>query len=229
MRIGGLQRFSMVDYPGKLSAIIFTQGCNFRCPYCHNPELVEPSLFIEPMDELAIMNFLRSRTNRLDAVTITGGEPTLHHDLDELLGAIKELGYLTKLDTNGSNPHMIDKLLSYKLVDYIAMDIKAPLEKYSLVCGIVADTESIKSSMELIKNSGIDYEFRTTFPAMILGKEDLLEIAYTLGKSRRFFVQKCHHDKNLDNSINYKTSLSDVPLNLLNNFNYTELEEFSIR
>ncbi|HEC86320.1 MAG TPA: anaerobic ribonucleoside-triphosphate reductase activating protein, partial [Thermoplasmatales archaeon] len=133
MIIGGFQRFSLIDYPGKICAIIFTQGCNFRCPYCHNPELVNPKLFQEPIDENDIFRFLEMRKGKLDAVEITGGEPTLQPDLIEFMRKIKAMGFLIKLDTNGTNPEVVEKIIKNKLVDYIAMDVKAPLEKYEKV------------------------------------------------------------------------------------------------
>jgi len=139
MIIGGLQRFSLIDYPGKISAILFTRGCNFRCPYCHNPELVDPQRYAEPWQEEEYWAFLQSRTQKLDAVVVTGGEPTLQEDLEPFLEKIRKMGFLIKLDTNGSNPDVLKDLLSANLVDYIAMDIKAPLEKYSEVAKVPID------------------------------------------------------------------------------------------
>jgi len=160
MKIGGFQRFSLIDYPAKISAIIFTQGCNFRCPYCHNPELVDPKLFTSAIDEDLILSFLRKRVGKLDGVVITGGEPLLQHDLIEFIKKVKEMGYLIKLDTNGSYPEKLERLLD--LIDYIAMDIKAPLEKYHDVVRTDVCTEKIMESITIILNGDIDYEFRTT-------------------------------------------------------------------
>ncbi|MCX5829703.1 MAG: anaerobic ribonucleoside-triphosphate reductase activating protein, partial [Deltaproteobacteria bacterium] len=122
MKIGGLQKVSLIDYPGKVGAVVFTQGCNFRCPYCHNPELVNPTLFREPIPEEDILAFLKTRRGKLDAVTVTGGEPTLQEGLSSFLQQIKDLGFLVKIDTNGSLPAMIGILLEKGLVDYFAMD-----------------------------------------------------------------------------------------------------------
>ena len=162
MRIGGLQEFSLIDYPGKMAAVIFTQGCNFRCPYCHNPELVLPESFEEVVDEQQIFWFLEKRIGRLEAVVITGGEPTIQNGLIGFLQKIKKLGYLIKLDTNGSNPDILSQVLTLGLVDYVAMDVKASIEKYDKLCGCVVNTGAIKESIELIKQSNADHEFRTT-------------------------------------------------------------------
>ena len=127
MVIGGLQKSSLSDFPGRISAIVFTRGCSFRCPYCHNPELVDPSRYAAeiPMDELN--DFFLGRKGKLAGVVVTGGEPTMHQDLPAFLGGLKGMGYAVKLDTNGTNPRMLKRLMSEKLVDFIAMDIKAPL------------------------------------------------------------------------------------------------------
>ena len=130
MNIAGWQKVSLIDYPEKICSILFTQGCNFRCPYCHNPELVEPALFREPLSEKEIFAFLEKRKGKIDAVSITGGEPTIQPDLVEFILPMKDIGYLIKLDTNGSRPDVLGKLISEKLLDYIAMDVKAPLNRY---------------------------------------------------------------------------------------------------
>ncbi len=177
MLIGGLQKFSLIDYPGKLSAIIFTQGCNFRCPYCHNPELVDPQQFSPLLDEREVLRFLETRKNRLDAVEVTGGEPTLQKDLLPFLKKIKEMGFLVKLDTNGSHPEIVQQAIKEKLVDYLALDVKAPLEKYREVTCSKIDPQTIKRIIDLIMASGLDYEFRTTIVKSMLSPDDILKIA----------------------------------------------------
>ncbi len=169
VKIGGIVKQSFIDYPGKLSAVIFTQGCNFRCFYCHNPHLVIPELFrlnkvITVSETLA---FLRTRKSWLEGVVISGGEPTIHHDLPEFLRAIKEIGYPVKLDTNGSEPEMLDHLIKKNLVDFVAMDIKALPEKkpYQNIIGEIPDTDlmqKIIKSVALLKYCKIKVEFRTT-------------------------------------------------------------------
>ncbi len=176
MKIGGFIKFSLIDYPGQMAATLFTQGCNYRCPYCHNADLVLPERFNQTIPESEVFDFLENRKGKLKAVVITGGEPTLHSDLGPFLQKIKDLGYLMKLDTNGSNPNVLQELINTKLVDYIAMDIKAPFNKYDFVTGISADFSTIKESIDLITESGIDHVFRTTVVKSLLSLDDIQEM-----------------------------------------------------
>jgi len=189
MRIGGLQKFSLVDYPGKLSCVIFTQGCNFRCPYCFNPQLVIPEMYESPIAEDKVLSFLERRRGQLDGVVITGGEPTVHEDLPDFLKKIHSMKYLIKLDTNGSHLFMLQEIIRANLVDYIAMDIKALFLKYNLLCGIKVNSDLIKESISLIIRSGVDHEFRTTAVKPLLSFEDLEAIARLVRDGRRYFVQ----------------------------------------
>ena len=198
MIIGGFQKFSLIDYPGKICAIVFTQGCNFRCPYCHNPELVDPKLFLPPIPEEEIFSFLEKRRGKLDAVEITGGEPTLHSDLLEFIGKIKNMGFLVKLDSNGTNPDVIEKAIRKKLVDYLAMDVKAPLDKYRETTGVDVDVDKIKRNIELIMNSGVDYEFRTTIVKSLLSREDILKIGELIKGAKLYILQKFVPSKTLN-------------------------------
>jgi pyruvate formate lyase activating enzyme len=180
MKIGGLQKTSLIDYPGRISAIVFTQGCNFRCPYCHNPELVDPTKYGPVLPEAEVLSFLERRRGKLEAVTVTGGEPTLHADLEEFLQQIKKMGYLVKVDTNGSNPAMLEGLIRGRCVDYLAMDLKGPLHKYRQITNTEVDAAKILRSIELIASSGIDHEFRTTVVRSQLDQEDLIATAKLL-------------------------------------------------
>ena len=162
MRIGGFQKFSLIDYPGLVSAVIFTQGCNFRCPWCHNPELVLPERFGEALDFEQILVFLDSRAGKLDGVTVSGGEPTLQQDLLHGLQELKTRSFKVKMDTNGSRPQILKEALDQGLLDYVAMDIKAPLGSYSQLAGVEVDTAAVEQSIELILHSGIAHHFRTT-------------------------------------------------------------------
>jgi len=216
LKIGGLQKFSLIDYPGKISAIIFTKGCNFRCPYCHNPELVDPKLFTYTIDEDLILSFLRKRVGKLDGVVITGGEPLLQHDLIEFIERIKEMGYLVKLDTNGSYPENLKRVLAKNLIDYIAMDIKAPLEKYHNVVQTDVRTEKIMESITIILNSNIDYEFRTTVVKNLLTEDDLICIAKLIRGAKRYILQKFVMSKILDKSFaNNVKYFSENELNII--------------
>jgi len=187
MLIGGLQKLTLIDYPGKIAATVFTVGCNFSCAFCHNPELVDPEKIKKQpiISEKEFFEFLTNRKGMLEGVCITGGEPTLHKDLPEFIKKIKKLGFSIKLDTNGSNPEMLKKLIDNNLIDYLAMDIKGPLQ-------------IPKKSVELIKNSGIDYEFRTTVVPILHTKEDIIQIAKEISPAKKFFLQQFRPGKNLD-------------------------------
>jgi len=209
MNIGGLQKFSMIDYPSKLAAIIFTLGCNFRCGYCHNPELVLPEKFNPSLDENKILEFFKTRIGKLDAISITGGEPTLQKDLVQFMKKIKDLGFLIKLDTNGTDPKMLKKIIDNKLVDYIAMDIKAPLEKYEGVIKNKVDLENIKKSIKIIMESGLDYEFRTTIVKSQLSVSDLLAIGKLIKGANIYYLQKFVVSKANDEAFLKEKTYSD--------------------
>lgn len=202
MLIGGLQKTSLLDFPGKISAIVFTAGCNFRCGYCHNPDLIRKPTCIKDVFE-----FLNSRKGRLDGVVITGGEPCLQRDLPEFVQKVKAMGYAVKLDTNGSFPDMLEKTLPY--LDYIAMDIKAPLEKYSQITNTPVNTCDILKSIRIIQNSGVDYEFRTTVLKNQISFEDFDKIGELLHGSKRYFLQKFVPSKILDESLREQKSYSN--------------------
>lgn len=211
MLIGGLEKFSLLDYPGYVSAIIFTQGCNFRCQFCYNPMLVWPvkvgkSKYAQATEQQKdhpeiheddLFVFLRSRAGKLDAIVITGGEPCLQKDLPEFIVKIRKLGFLIKLDTNGSYPEILDKLIKQKLVDYIAMDLKAPAEKYEEITGFESNFENIKKSVKMIMQSGLPYEFRTTMVPGFLNKDEINEMGKIIKGSRVWYLQKFKSDIDL--------------------------------
>lgn len=202
MIFGGIQKLTLIDYPGKVAATIFTVGCNFLCPYCHNPELVDPKKIKEQarISEEEILKFLATRRGLLEAVCITGGEPTIFSDLPEFIKKIKDMGFLVKLDSNGSNPQMLEKLLGEGLVDFIAMDIKAPLEKYKKVAGERVSLENIQRSTELVR-SAPDYEFRTTILPALHSKKDILSIGRWLQGSKKYYLQQFKPTKTLDSAF----------------------------
>lgn len=189
MRIGGFQQFSLIDYPGKMAAIVFMQGCNFRCGYCHNPQLVYPERFQTPIEESDILEFLESRRGKLQGVVVTGGEPTIQKGLLEFLAKLKKMGYEVKLDTNGSNPHVLASAIELHLVDFIAMDIKTSLARYEEVIGVKPDIETIKASIDLIIQSNLQHQFRTTMVKPYCSQEDLKEIQVLIGPSRHYVLQ----------------------------------------
>lgn len=202
MLIGGLQKTSLLDFPDKISAIVFTAGCNFRCGYCHNPELINQVTTVKD-----IFEFLNSRKGKLDGVVITGGEPCLQKDLPEFIKKIKSLGFAVKLDTNGSFPEMLEKVLPD--VDYVAMDIKAPLSKYSSIVNTEIDTNKILKSINILKNSHLDYEFRTTVIKSQLSYKDFEEIGRLIQNAQRYFLQKFVSSKILDTSLQNEKTYSD--------------------
>jgi pyruvate formate lyase activating enzyme len=208
MKIGGLQRVSLIDYPGQISAVVFSQGCNFRCSYCHNPELVDPGLYGQCLAEEDFFLFLNRRKGRLDALTITGGEPTLQRNLITFIKNIKKMGYLVKIDTNGSYPDVLAKIIKDKLVNYIAMDIKAPLEKYPAVAGAHIHQDIIKRSIEMVMLSGIEYEFRTTVVKSQLTENDLSSIGRLIKNACLYVLQPFIPSKVLDGKLLGETSYS---------------------
>jgi len=187
--IKGIQKTCLVDFEPYTSCVLFFGGCNFRCGYCHNPELVLNFNSIKTIEEEEIFSFLESRKNWIDGIVITGGEPTLYKDLPEFIDKIKKMGFLVKLDTNGSNPEMVKNLIEKKLVDYIAMDIKTSPENYGIVTGVNIDIEKIKSSADIIKNSEVEHEFRTTIVPGLVTKEDLIKIGEWLKGSKKYVIQ----------------------------------------
>lgn len=208
MNIGGLQKVSLIDYPEKICAIIFTQGCNFRCPFCHNPELVDPDLYQKCIPEEEIFPFLERRRGKLDAIGITGGEPTIQPDLIEFIKRVKEINYLIKIDTNGSRPEVLGKLIGLKLVDYIAMDVKAPLERYCEITKSNVNPDRIRQSIKMIMDSSIEYEFRTTVVKSLLKKDDLQKIGNLIKDARLHVLQKFVPSKSLDERILRETTYS---------------------
>ena len=183
--IGGLQKVTLLDFPGKVACTVFLTGCNLRCPYCHNPDLV---LTKDNWKYISEKEFFSSRRGKLDGVCITGGEPTLYPNLTNLIRRIREMGFLVKLDSNGAVPEMLEHLLREKLLDYVAIDIKNAPARYAETCG--ADViEQVKKSAALLKNSNIDYEFRTTVCHPFHSPDGMQEIGRWLHGAKRYFIQ----------------------------------------
>lgn len=195
MLIGGVQKMTMLDYPGKVACTIFTYGCNFRCPFCHNATLVidEANLF----DKNEILAYINKRKGILDGVVVTGGEPLLQSDIMEFLAELKQTGLLVKLDTNGSYPERLEQIIEKGLVDYVAMDIKNCKEKYDLTTGVKIDISKIEKSVELLMQDRVDYEFRTTVVKELHKKEDFEKIGKWLIGAKRLFLQPFKDNENL--------------------------------
>lgn len=194
---------TLLDYPDKIAALIFTQGCNFYCGYCHNPEMI-PTVRILPassdLEPESIFEFLKTRVGLLDGVVISGGEPTVHEDLEDFIRKIKELGFLVKLDTNGSNPDALRVLIGHELLDYVAMDIKQTKEGYK---DLVKNDcqEKIQESIDLIKNSGVEYEFRSTILPYFHSKKDIEAMGKMIAGADRWYLQSFRPIKTLDKKL----------------------------
>lgn len=188
MNIGGWQKYSTIDFPGKLATVLFTRGCNFRCPYCHNGQLwSDAGETSVPMEEF--FSFLDRRRHQIDGLVISGGEPTLQPDLEEFLGAVREYGLPIKLDTNGSNYEVLKRILEGRLVDFVAMDLKHIFAKYQAAVGVDVDINTIKKSMQLIESLAGDYEFRTTVVPSIHSLDDIRNLSNIVKGARRFSIQ----------------------------------------
>ena len=188
MKIGGFQKTSLLDYPDRISAIVWTSGCNFHCPFCYNKNLALGTAELFPEDQ--ILSFLSKRKKQLEGVVISGGEPLIQEDIIDFIEKIKDLKFLVKIDTNGQFPEKIRKLLEKQLVDYIAMDVKAPQGKYRQITGIDVDISKIDASINLIKTKAPAYEFKTTFIPNFLVKEDIIEIAKWLNGADAYYLQQ---------------------------------------
>ena len=197
LQLSAIQKLTLLDYPGKVACTVFTNGCNFRCPFCHNASLVtQPS--DSALSEQELLAFLKKRQGVLEGVVFTGGEPLLHADLPALFEKIKALGYPIKLDTNGTQPARLKHLLDNRLVDRVAMDIKHCPEHYSVAVGLpTVDTESITASKELLMNGDIDYEFRTTVVQGIHTEQSLVSLAKWISGAHEYYLQQFKDSGNL--------------------------------
>lgn len=189
MVICGYEKFSMVDYEGKIACTVFTGGCNFRCPFCHNAQLVVGN-DRQVVDEKEVFDYLAKRKGLVDAVVVSGGEPTLQSDLEDFVRKVKGMGYFVKLDTNGTNPDVIASLVSQGLVDYIAMDVKNSVKKYPLTVDKQMDMSVIEKSISTIKNSGVAYEFRTTLIREFHTEDDISKITDMIEGAEHYYMQK---------------------------------------
>lgn len=233
MIIAGLDKLSLIDYPGKISAIVFTQGCTFRCPFCHNPDLIKilsAKQAKNSIPEEEVLSFLSKRIGKLEGVVITGGEPTLQKDLPEFIRKVKAMGFLVKLDSYGHNTKILESILKEGNVDYIAMDIKHTPEKYSIAMGTNVNISNIIRSVEIIKNSGIDYEFRTTCVPTIHTEADFDIIAKWLKGSKRYFLQEYRDGITLDPTLPERTkgkslNLEQIKRNIQNYFEFVGIRK----
>ena len=190
MRIAGLQKLTLLDFPGTVACTVFTGGCNFRCPFCHNAALVLPERQAEDMPVEELLRFLKSRRGLLEGVAITGGEPLLHADMPDLLRTIRAMGYAIKLDTNGSFPQRLEALIAERLVDRVAMDVKNSPALYAVTAGTPVDLDAIERSKALLLEGRVDYEFRTTVVKGLHTRESLREAAMWIRGAREYYLQQ---------------------------------------
>lgn len=208
MHILGIEKLSLVDWPDKICATIFTSGCDFRCPFCHNADIVLGQY--DCIAESEILSYLNERKNVLDGLTISGGEPTLWPDLPEFIKKVKNIGLLVKLDTNGSRPEVLESLLKTGLIDYVAMDIKNDFDHYEAICGVNVDpSEKVKKSLDILHNSGVEYELRTTLVKPFHQHKNIQKLAEDLKGEKILYLQKFVDSGNLIDS----SGLSAVSLN----------------
>lgn len=204
MKFAGLQKLDLLNCPGKVSATVFTRGCNFRCPYCHNPSLVLPPSeeeLSQQIDESEIYSYLEKRKGMIEAVAITGGEPTLHPEIKDFMKKVREMGFFVKLDTNGTNPAFLRKLLDEGLVDYVAMDFKTSLENYDRVFAKSSAVESFRESLKMLSTSSIDWEVRTTCVPSVVREEDfgnIKAVMDSLGVKYKWYLQAFNPAVTLD-------------------------------
>ena len=233
MNIGGYQKLTLIDFPGHLATTVFTVSCNFRCPFCHNPELVlggrRPVSGTENKTEQEFFAFLEKRKGKIEGVCITGGEPTLQPDLVEFIRKVRAMGFLVKLDTNGARPDILKKLLDLKLLDFVAMDIKNQLGRYSETVGVKVDIERIKLSVDLIRHSRLPYEFRTTVVPGIHAEKDFLEIAQWLSGAKAYYLQEYREGVILDEKLKQKTKGQKIDLDKIKKLIEKNFEKMGIR
>ncbi len=227
--IRGLQKVSIIDFPKRICAVVFTGGCNFRCPYCHNPELVVGWEKLQRIDEEDVVDHLKRRKGILDGICITGGEPTMHKELLGFAEKITSEGFHVKLDTNGSIPEMIEELLSKEILDYIAMDIKAVPEKYNIASGTKVNLKDIDRSIRLIMESGIEYEFRTTVFPDFLSSEEGMIMGKWLKDAKRFVLQRPRKLKMLLEVFKDRPTYAESELNTLKKTLSDYIEKVTIR
>ncbi len=233
MLISGVQKFTMLDYPEKVAAIIFTPGCNMRCKFCHNKEFVLPEEIkkLKPsfIPQQAVLNFLESRKGKLDGVVISGGEPTVQPNLKDFIINVRKMGFLVKLDTNGNLPDVLKELVNENLLDYVAMDIKTTLENYPGLVGSLANPNNVSECIEFLKQNNVPYEFRTTIIDDVHTTDTIKEMAKLLEGSDKLYLQKFRPETTLDPKFQNKKPVSDEKMREFVEIFRKNIEEVSIR
>jgi pyruvate formate lyase activating enzyme len=234
MLISGVQKFTMLDYPDKIAAIVFTPGCNMRCGFCHNKEFVLPEEIkeLQPsfIPQQAILNFLKNRKGKLDGLVISGGEPTVQPDLKDFIKEVRKMGFLVKLDTNGNLSDILKDLVNEKLVDYVAMDVKTTLENYTDLVGDMANPDEMSKSINFLKQGSVSYEFRTTIIDGIHPIDIIKKMAKLLEGSDKLYLQKFRPETTLDPKFQTKKPVSDKQIKeFIKIFEKKNIKEVDIR
>ncbi len=229
MRIGGLQKCSLSDFPGKVAAVIYCQGCNLRCPYCNDQELVVPQCFGPPLSEDEVIEAIKRRADRLEAVVVSGGEPTVQKELPRFLRELRDLGLAVKLDTNGTHPEMLHTLLRDALVDYVAMDLKAPLAAYAQAVGRPLSVEAIRRSVWLLRNSGVEHEFRTTAVPGMHTVRELKLIVEMINGAQRYVIQEFVSRSPLQTGLSGRPAFPRRTIEELRPYMERRVKEFVVR
>ncbi|MDD7202687.1 MAG: anaerobic ribonucleoside-triphosphate reductase activating protein [Sphaerochaetaceae bacterium] len=211
MRFGGFEKLDLVNFPGLLAATVFVEGCNFRCPYCHNATLVERHG--DKIEEEEVFAYLAKRKRMLKGVVVTGGEPTIHKEIPDFVAKVRDMGFKVKLDTNGNNPAMLKQLLEGGMLDYVAMDIKTSVQNYPLVTGV--DAANVSKSVEILKHCAVPYEFRTTCVKGLIQPSDFLLIGKWIEGARRYVLQPFNPEHTLDPAFHSYSTYSDEELKLI--------------
>ncbi len=230
MKLGGFQKMTLIDYPGKIATTVFTVGCSFRCGFCHNPELVLPEQFPAPNNMVEeFFHHLSKRKGKLEGVCITGGEPTIQPDIIEFIKRIRRRGFLVKLDSNGSQPEVLEKIIAEKLVDFIAMDIKNSQTNYNKAIGLKFDIKKINKSVKMIMESGIDYEFRTTVVPGIHSEKDFEQIGKWIKGAKAYYLQEYREQHILDPKLKTKTIGKTLDLQKIKKLLRADVKKVGIR
>jgi pyruvate formate lyase activating enzyme len=230
MKFAGLNKCTLLDFPKTMAAVLFTQGCSFRCHYCHNPSLVDPEQFSDhSYSEKELLLFLEKRRAQLQGVVISGGEPLMHPEIIPFIKEVKALGYRIKIDTSGYFPKRLQQLLDEKYIDYIAMDIKAPLQKYHSIVGITCDTKKILTSIDLITSSDCDYEFRSTILPALHTQEDIMAMGRMIKGAKQYILQNFRPMTTLNDAYTTESSFSMQKLEYFQQKLHTFVQSCHIR
>jgi pyruvate formate lyase activating enzyme len=216
MKIVGFNRTSLLDWDGCVAATVYLQGCNLRCGYCHNPQLLPLTSDLEEIPLAEVLEYVEENKDFIDGVVVTGGEPTIHPDLPSLLKKIRAAGMMTKLDTNGTNPEMLQDLIDAGMLDFVAMDIKAPLdERYAKVTGVEVDLDKVRRSISMLKKGDVDYEFRTTIIPFYIQEKEISDIAQEIAGSKKYALHQFRKGHSLDARLSMLDPYPDERVRLM--------------